>query len=101
MFTVLLAWCIACYSGYRYAWDREDHSNLFKAFIMLGPAIAILSFSGGLWTTLLFRQISSAIWFCILVPAGLHVIISACGGPQALALGCLGVYAVAAFLWSQ
>src|SRR4030095_5260936 len=33
--------------------------------------ILLAAFSGGLWTTLVFRQVTSAIWFAILVPATL------------------------------
>ena len=42
----------------------DNELTLFTSALFL-----LTAFSGGLWTTLVFRQISSAIWFAILVPA--------------------------------
>ncbi|HKX63184.1 MAG TPA: hypothetical protein VJS65_15090 [Verrucomicrobiae bacterium] len=42
----------------------DNELTLFTSALFL-----LTAFSGGLWTTLVFRQIASAIWFAILVPA--------------------------------
>jgi ABC-type transport system involved in multi-copper enzyme maturation permease subunit len=101
MFTVFLVWCVACYSSYRHDWDPETRSNLWPEFMILGAVISMIAFAGGLWTTLLFRQISSAVWFCILIPAVLEMIVLACGGSDRTAVICLTVYSVGTFLWAQ
>jgi ABC-type transport system involved in multi-copper enzyme maturation permease subunit len=37
----------------------------------------IAAYSGGLWTTLLFRQVTAAFWFTLLTPAALATVVSA------------------------
>ncbi|HTD67496.1 MAG TPA: hypothetical protein VK846_13305, partial [Candidatus Limnocylindria bacterium] len=72
---------------------------------------ALVIFSGGLWTVLLFRQVAVAFWFTLLTPAMLLVIVSSKfsggleEGPQpalrlALAITCL-LYSVAGFFFAR
>ncbi len=45
--------------------DRENSYNLFITICLIATA----TFTGGLWTTLLLRQIAGAFWLTLLVPA--------------------------------
>jgi hypothetical protein len=45
--------------------DREGSYNLFITICLVATA----TFTGGLWTTLLLRQIAGAFWLTLLVPA--------------------------------
>lgn len=47
--------------------DRMNSYNLFFAICMIAAA----TFTGGLWTTLLLRQMAGAFWLTLLVPATL------------------------------
>src|SRR5436189_178080 len=64
-------------------------------------AIAMTTFAGGLWTTLLLRQVASAFWFCVLVPSVIQMIVTACGGSEMVGIASLAVYSIAAFLWAR
>jgi len=46
---------------------RQDHSNLFL-FATTTACLALTALAGGLWTTILFRQIAAAFWFALLIP---------------------------------
>lgn len=55
-------------------WDLDFQKSLLKnlnlhAFWWVGIAAAAVSVSGGLWASLLFRQVGAALWFSLLVPA--------------------------------
>lgn len=55
-------------------WDLDFQKSLLKnlnshAFWWVGIAAAAVGVSGGLWASLLFRQIGAALWFSLLVPA--------------------------------
>jgi hypothetical protein len=43
---------------------RNFRPEVFRSFLLL----AAMAFAGGLWTTLLFRQIVTSFWFAFLVP---------------------------------
>jgi len=68
--------------------------------VPLGGLIALTAFAGGLWTTLLLRQVTAAFWFTILVPAAIAVAIAENGGSDRMAFAALGLYSVAGFLWA-
>jgi ABC-type transport system involved in multi-copper enzyme maturation permease subunit len=78
---VLVAYCISTYL--RVDWfsggDDQLSSNIrldvLVAGLLAGGLAACATFAGGLWTTLLFRQISAAFWFCFLVPIGLFLLV--------------------------
>jgi hypothetical protein len=63
--------------------------------------------SGGLWATLLFRQMGAALWFVILIPAGLYVLVEGIfhnlpgNAPEIIAATALSVYSVAGFVWAR
>jgi hypothetical protein len=51
--------------------DRIEFApSVFKALALL-----LMAITGGLWTTLLFRQTGAALWFAILIPGVLVVIV--------------------------
>lgn len=57
-----------------YLWDLDFQKSLLKnlhsqTFWWIGIAAAAVAVSGGLWASLLFRQIGAALWFSLLVPA--------------------------------
>ena len=51
-------------------WTRADRENSYNLFITV-CLIATATFTGGLWTTLLLRQLAGAFWLTLLVPATL------------------------------
>src|SRR5206468_19266 len=84
MGVVFLAWCMG--------WRMFHPMSLFypdghRAYILglmpfepealVGLIVVIVAFAGGLWTTLLFRQMVSAFWFCALIPAVIQMIVLA------------------------
>jgi hypothetical protein len=70
---------------------------------------ALVTFSGGLWTTLLLRQMTAAFWFTLLIPVAIVVVITA--GLQATVLSdatinrimiaVLLAYSIAGFLFAR
>jgi ABC-type transport system involved in multi-copper enzyme maturation permease subunit len=67
-------------------------------------------FTGGLWTTLLFRQVAAALWFTILIPVVLlysvaELMVSifhlARPLPEWSLFAVLAVYSIAGFLWAR
>src|SRR5208282_1645305 len=60
------------------AWESfiagTRHEALLDA-LMVGGLGAAAGLAGGLWTTLLFRQVSAAFWFTLLVPTGLGLLV--------------------------
>jgi ABC-type transport system involved in multi-copper enzyme maturation permease subunit len=50
--------------------DASDRASSYNLFITI-CLIATATFTGGLWTTLLLRQIAGAFWLTLLVPATL------------------------------
>jgi len=63
--------------------------------------LAMVVVSSGLWTTLLFRQVTAAFWFSLFVPAAILVLVQwlTGDGPQALPaeVVVMGVYSIAGF----
>jgi hypothetical protein len=87
--------------------DADTAENSYNLFIAI-CLIATATFTGGLWTTLLLRQIAGAFWLTLLVPA---VLAGFTGGFVAAnhsintftAVLCvvLGIYSVAGFLFAR
>ena len=90
----LLIVCFAAYASFlcRFNAIAEGASHLsfngalgspafwaeFRLDTLEGLAIsALVAFSGGLWTTLLFRQMTAAFWFTLLIPGAIAMIITA------------------------
>ena len=95
MLTVFLAWWASCSVCLRTV-SRDFNSSDTLIVSVVGVVVA---FAGGLWTTLLLRQMSGAFWFTILVPAMIAALLS-----QArpwLGLLALGLYAAAGFWWAR
>lgn len=75
--------------------------------LMVGGLGALAGFAGGLWTTLLFRQVSAAFWLTLLVPMGLGLLVSQLLGgfsdPIAPLGVCavLGLYSAVGFVWAR
>src|SRR6202142_2567668 len=63
----LLAFGLALKNPSVDASSREDSYNLFITICLIATA----TFTGGLWTTLLLRQVAGAFWLTLLVPATL------------------------------
>src|SRR4051812_3713035 len=94
MTSIFLAlWLAAAATGIK----DLGHDNL----MVTGSVIAMTTFAGGLWTTLLLRQVASAFWFCVLVPSVIQMIVTACGGSEMVGIASLAVYSIAAFLWAR
>lgn len=74
---------------------------------VIGGLEVLAGLAGGLWTTLLFRQVTAAFWLTLLVPISLSVL---CGsalknfpdavGNTVLAV-LLGIYSVLGFVWAR
>jgi ABC-type transport system involved in multi-copper enzyme maturation permease subunit len=84
--------------------DRENSYNLFITICLVGTA----TFTGGLWTTLLLRQIAGAFWLTLLVPAVLAGLTTGFlaenhSGNAIIAVLCvvLGIYSVGGFLFAR
>ena len=75
--------------------------------LMVGGLGALAGFAGGLWTTLLFRQVSPAFWLTLLVPMGLGLLASQLlGGFSDLVArtgvcAVLGLYSAVGFVWAR
>ena len=69
----------------------------FLEMLTIGATAAIVTFAGGLWTTLLLRQVSAAFWFTILVPGAILFAVQALGGSDAVVVAALGLYSVLGF----
>jgi alpha-tubulin suppressor-like RCC1 family protein len=84
--------------------ERENSYNLFITICLIGTA----AFTGGLWTTLLLRQLAGAFWLTLLVPAVLAGFTAAFlaenqSDSAIIAVLCvvLGVYSVGGFLLAR
>jgi len=88
--------------------DASDHQNSYNLFITV-CLIASATFTGGLWTTLLLRQLAGAFWITLLVPATLAgfsgIFLAGSGVSDHLVIAVLsvviGVYSVAGFLFAR
>ena len=69
----------------------------FLGMLAAGAIATIVTFAGGLWTTLLLRQAAAAFWVTILVPGAIFIAIGALGGSDALVVAALVVYSILAF----
>ena len=85
--------------------DRENSYNLFITVCLIATA----TFTGGLWTTLLLRQLAGAFWLTLLVPAILSgfsgAFLAGRGESDHLVIAVLsvviGVYSLAGFLFAR
>lgn len=75
--------------------------------LLIGGVEVLAAFAGGLWTTLLFRQVTAAFWLTFLAPMGLSVLVGLVLknfpdsiGRAGLAV-VLGVYSGVGFVWAK
>jgi hypothetical protein len=57
-------------------------------------------FAGGLWTTLLLRQVAAAFWLTVLAPVALLMVVAILGGGEAWAYAVLIAYTVLSVWWA-
>jgi ABC-type transport system involved in multi-copper enzyme maturation permease subunit len=75
--------------------------------LMVGGLGALAGLAGGLWTTLLFRQVSAAFWLTLLVPTGLGLLVGQLLGgfsDTVVRVGTcavLGAYSAMGFVWAR
>ena len=100
----LLAFGIAFVNSSVDASDRENSYNLFITICLIASA----TFTGGLWTTLLLRQLAGAFWLTLLVPAVLSgfsavflVQVESSGTVIAVLCVVLGIYSVGGFFFAR
>jgi hypothetical protein len=100
----LVAFGIAFFNSRVDADAAENACNLFITICLIGTA----TFTGGLWTTLLLRQIAGAFWLTLLVPAvlagftaGFLAINHSNNTVIAFLCVVLGTYSVGGFLFAR
>jgi ABC-type transport system involved in multi-copper enzyme maturation permease subunit len=85
----------------------ENRREALLDSLMVGGLGALAGFAGGLWTTLLFRQVSAAFWLTLLVPMGLGLLASQLlgGFSEVVArvgvCAVLGLYSAVGFVWAR
>jgi ABC-type transport system involved in multi-copper enzyme maturation permease subunit len=87
--------------------DISDRANSYNLFITI-CLIATATFTGGLWTTLLLRQLTGAFWLTLMVPATLSGFLGAFFANSeseslvraVLTMG-IGVYSIGGFLYAR
>ena len=87
--------------------DFSDRNNSYNLFITI-CLIAAATFTGGLWTTLLLRQLAGAFWLTLLVPAvlsGFFAVFLVDSQSSSLVIAVLSVviavYSVGGFLFAR
>lgn len=100
MATVLIAWYLSCAT---WAYVGPERAVSLDRLIVGGTA-AVVAFAGGLWTTLLLRQVVAAFWFTMLVPGAILMATlmatDISGGTIPTLFVAMLVYSVAGFLWA-
>lgn len=79
--------------------DANDVENSYNLFITV-CLIATATFTGGLWTTLLLRQLAGAFWLTLLVPATLSGFTAAFTAPSQSDNGVIAFLCVIIALYS-
>jgi hypothetical protein len=106
---VVSIWC-ACLST-RFAWYRQIPGTHWQqiAFMVCVFTVVLAAYSGGLWTSLLFRQVAPAFLMALLVPAALFALVvvvsftAECSdtGENVILLGVFWAYAIGGFWWAR
>lgn len=94
MGTVWCAWLLSCAVR---AHPGMGHPFWWETVTIAGTAV-LVALTGGLWTTLLLRQVTAAFWFTVLVPATIGITIGMNGGTNVMIFAALGFYSLAG-LW--
>jgi hypothetical protein len=106
--SVFAIWLVSFALALRHStWGTESAENPYNLFIAV-CLIATATFTGGLWSTLLLRQLAGSFWLTLLVPAVLSGFTAVFfSGPQSsnLAIAVLSVvmavYSVGGFLFAR
>lgn len=69
--------------------------------ILVGGAMVLAVVAGGLWTTLLLRQVTSAFWFTILLPGAIATICAASEASATVTGIALLCYSVASYVFAR
>ncbi len=102
-----IAWWFALSSNPRFQEGPKDERD---AIFISAFLFTIVVYSGGLWTTVFFRQLAAAFWFTLLTPAAIALVTVAVFGKDTdesllalmLALGVgLSLYSVAGFFLAR
>jgi len=97
--SLFMVWCLSSEAS---AYVGVGRSVLREAqAARMAGLVALVTFAGGLWTTLLLRQLVAAFWFTILVPAAITMAIGENGGTDWMIYASLGLYSAAGFLWAR
>jgi hypothetical protein len=80
---------------------RNPQQNVWLDLTAIGAIVALVAFSGGLWTTVLLRQQAAPFWFTILLPATLAMVVTLFGGNEAVIAGALVLYSLAGFWFAR
>ena len=91
------AWLV---SGSFRAMLRPEMARPLEVLAITGLMAAAFT-AGGLWTTVLLRQVAAAFWMTLLVPLAAGVTMSALGAADWMIGAALGLYAAAAFLLAR
>ena len=90
--------------------QKESQKQMGEAFqdaVKIGLLLIAVAITGGFWTTLLFRQTGAAMWFAVLIPGALVVIVGVVFHglwPQAeniTLVSVLVLYSLAGIIWAQ
>ncbi len=106
--TVFVVWLISFgIALLNSSWVADSVENPYNLFITI-CLIAAATFTGGLWTTLLLRQLAGAFWLTLLVPAmfsGFPAVILAQSESEPLFIAVfsvvIGVYSIAGFFFAR
>jgi ABC-type transport system involved in multi-copper enzyme maturation permease subunit len=105
--TVFVSWLVCFFiSGFLHVFATNDYDS-YNLFITV-CLIATATFTGGLWTTLLLRQLAGAFWLTLLVPAvlsGCSAVFLAESQSNSIVIAVLcvvfAVYSVGGFLFAR
>jgi ABC-2 family transporter protein len=103
---VILACAIASiYYAWVSSWNARDvdveyaeTSSTWFEMLSSGGFAAVAIFAGGLFATLLLRQVAAAFWFTVFVPLAMGTVLESLGTPGWLVNTTLAAYAVSAFI---
>ncbi len=93
MASLLAAWCLSWAAAVPLGRGR---SGLGETLAVGGVSVAV-ALAGGLWTTLLFRQVAAAFWFTLLVPGAIVVLTTSARTPVMVTYAALLAYSAGGF----
>jgi hypothetical protein len=105
---VVGAWRLATIFSFPDYGENTTDPDISETVLVAGWLVVVATFSGGLWATLLLRQIAGAFWLTLLVPATLSGFTAAFlsesqsdSGVIAALCVILGIYSVGGFLFAR